>query len=165
MNWKLFFVTFASIFMAELGDKTQLATISFTADNAKFKWIVFCAAAGALVATTFLGVFFGHLITRYIPPKYIKIAAGALFVIIGLFMLINTYREPEISTEIARLSTRIREIQQIEKCNLCVKFNNLINENAARLEKTIKPVSENLHQPLNCVECNTEKIKKELLKI
>ncbi|MBP7654697.1 TMEM165/GDT1 family protein, partial [Candidatus Dependentiae bacterium] len=55
MNWKLFFVTFASIFLAELGDKTQLATISFTADNVKYKWIVFFAAAGALVFTTFIG--------------------------------------------------------------------------------------------------------------
>jgi len=159
MNWKLFFITFCSIFLAELGDKTQLATISFTADNAKFKWIVFIAAALALTLTSFLGVFFGHILTKYIPPKYIKISAGILFLIIGILMLINAFKNKEESTDKFAMAiiNEIKRIQLIEKCNTCAKFNNFLITNKDKIPENIC-ISKNTHNPLNCSNCSTDKL-------
>ncbi len=160
MNWKLFFITFGSIFLAELGDKTQLATISFTADNAKYKWLVFFAAAAALTLTSFLGVFFGHLITKFISPKTIKYAAGILFVGIGFFMLLNAHLESRASDAIEKLNSRIIEIQKIEKCRMCKKFNNLLTENKDKINKNIYIENENLHNEFYCNNCSADELKK-----
>jgi putative Ca2+/H+ antiporter (TMEM165/GDT1 family) len=86
MDLKLLFTTFATIFLAELGDKTQLATLAFSAEG-KSRLAVFIGSAGALVLTSLLGVIFGAAIAKVIPPNYIKIGAGVLFVILGLWML------------------------------------------------------------------------------
>ncbi|HPG31805.1 MAG TPA: TMEM165/GDT1 family protein [bacterium] len=161
MNWKLFAVTFASIFLAELGDKTQLATISFTADNVKFKWIVFFAAASALVFTTFIGVFFGHIITKIISPKLIKIIAAVLFIIIGAIMLYGAASDSPENSKIQKLSAKIREIQNIEKCRYCTKFNEFISDNCSEATG-INPEKGGLHPPYNCDDCNTEALKKIL---
>lgn len=161
MNWKLFAVTFASIFLAELGDKTQLATISFTADNVKFKWIVFFAAAAALVFTTFIGVFFGHIITKLVSPKLIKIIAAVLFIIIGGIMLYGAAKDSPENSKIQKLSAKIKEIQNIEKCRYCSKFNSFISDNCSDL-KEFEPETGELHPPYNCGDCNTEKLKKIL---
>jgi putative Ca2+/H+ antiporter (TMEM165/GDT1 family) len=86
MDLKLLFTTFATIFLAELGDKTQLATLAFSAEG-KSRLAVFIGSAGALVLTSLLGVIFGAAIAKVIPPNFIKIGAGGLFVILGLWML------------------------------------------------------------------------------
>jgi putative Ca2+/H+ antiporter (TMEM165/GDT1 family) len=86
MDMKLLFTTFATIFLAELGDKTQLATLAFSAEG-KSRLAVFIGSAGALVLTSLLGVIFGAAIAKVIPPNFIKIGAGVLFVILGLWML------------------------------------------------------------------------------
>jgi len=86
MDLNLLFTTFATIFLAELGDKTQLATLAFSAEG-KSRLAVFIGSAGALVLTSLLGVIFGAAIAKVIPPNFIKIGAGVLFVILGLWML------------------------------------------------------------------------------
>ncbi|MBS1237542.1 MAG: hypothetical protein H6R37_786 [Deltaproteobacteria bacterium] len=87
MDLKLLFTTFATIFLAELGDKTQLATLAFSAEG-KSRVAVFIGSAGALVLTSLLGVVFGAAVAKVIPPNTIKIGAGVLFVLLGLWMLI-----------------------------------------------------------------------------
>jgi putative Ca2+/H+ antiporter (TMEM165/GDT1 family) len=88
MNTKVMITTFVMIFLAELGDKTQLATFAFAAEH-KTRLAVFLGAAGALVLTSLLAVVFGSYISRLIPAHYIKIGAGALFVLMGLWMLLS----------------------------------------------------------------------------
>jgi len=87
MDLKVFFSTFALIFLAELGDKTQLATFSFAADS-QSRLAVFLGSAGALVATSLLAVLFGAAVSRIIPAHYLRYGAGGLFVLLGLWMLI-----------------------------------------------------------------------------
>ena len=86
MNLKVMLTTFGMIFLAELGDKTQLATFLFAAEN-KARLPVFLGAAGALVLTSLLAVVFGAGVTRLVPGNYIRIGAGVLFLLLGLWML------------------------------------------------------------------------------
>ncbi len=87
MDFKVMFTTFGMIFLAELGDKTQLATFAFAVEN-KTRLAVFLGAAGALILTSLLAVLFGSAAARLVPPNYIKMGAGGLFVILGLWMLL-----------------------------------------------------------------------------
>jgi len=86
MELKVMLTTFGMIFLAELGDKTQLATFAFAAES-KTKLAVFIGSAGALIVTSLLAVVFGSAISRLIPPNYIKMGAGGLFVVLGAWML------------------------------------------------------------------------------
>ena len=87
MDLKVLLTTFGMIFLAELGDKTQLATFAF-ASNSESRLAVFLGSAGALVLTSLLAVVFGSVVSRLVPPNYIKIGAGALFVLLGVWMLL-----------------------------------------------------------------------------
>jgi putative Ca2+/H+ antiporter (TMEM165/GDT1 family) len=87
MDPKLFTTVFATVFVAELGDKTQLATLLYAADGAHSKLVVFLAAASALVATSALGVLAGSLLSAYLDPKVLRWVAGVGFVAIGLWTL------------------------------------------------------------------------------
>lgn len=78
---------FTSVFMAELGDKTQLATVCFMAGGGCRKSEVFFASSLALVLSTLLAVVFGAAIARLIPPKYLQLGAGLIFVIMGLLFV------------------------------------------------------------------------------
>jgi len=78
-----FLAVFASVFLAELGDKTQLATVLFSADNPASRWTVFFAAAGALVASTVVAVALGAMAERYLTMIPLKLIAGIGFVLIG----------------------------------------------------------------------------------
>ena len=73
MDIKLLLTTFGLVFLAELGDKTQLATVCFSAD-CDSRISVFLGSAGALVLSSLIAVIFGAGISRFIPPDYIKIA-------------------------------------------------------------------------------------------
>jgi putative Ca2+/H+ antiporter (TMEM165/GDT1 family) len=88
MDWKLFASTFAAIFLAEIGDKTQLATLSLAAGGSS-RWVVFAGSALALVATSALAVLLGEALSRAIPPIWVKRAAGALFIVLGLLFLLG----------------------------------------------------------------------------
>ena len=81
MDWKTLATTFGAIFVAELGDKTQLATLSLSA-NARAKWAVFAGSALALVATSAIAVFAGEALGRVIPPQTLRKVAGVLFLVI-----------------------------------------------------------------------------------
>jgi len=87
MDLKVLLTTFGMVFLAELGDKTQLATFAFAAES-QSKVAVFLGAAGALLLTSLLAVVFGSAVSKIIPANYIKIGAGALFVVLGLWMLV-----------------------------------------------------------------------------
>jgi len=89
MDWKIFATVFAAIFIAELGDKTQLATLLFAADREVNKWLVFAAASTALVATSAIGVAAGGLVAQYASPRVLHIVAGIGFIGIGLWTLVR----------------------------------------------------------------------------
>jgi putative Ca2+/H+ antiporter (TMEM165/GDT1 family) len=80
--------TFALLFVAELGDKTQLAVISLTAKY-KMPWTIFAGATLALATVTALGVLGGEFLTRVIPQVVLHKAAAVLFVVMGLLMWFN----------------------------------------------------------------------------
>lgn len=80
-------MVFASVFLAELGDKTQLATLIFATNEKLSKIGVFAASSLALVLSVFLAVIFGNQISAYISPEKLKIIAGLGFVFIGAWML------------------------------------------------------------------------------
>ncbi len=87
MEWKVFLTVFATIFVAELGDKTQIATLLFAADEGVNKWLVFAAASFALVAASALGVLVGAGISQYVGERMIHTLAGVGFIAIGIWTL------------------------------------------------------------------------------
>ncbi len=87
MDWKIIGVVFVSVFIAEMGDKTQLATMLFASDKEVGKWTVFFGASLALVATSAIGVLVGSAVSNFVSEKHLHYFAGAGFVIIGLWTL------------------------------------------------------------------------------
>jgi len=85
MDWKLFLSTFGMIFIAELGDKTQLSALTLTAESKK-PVVIFLAASTALILATLLGVLLGDALFRVIPEPYIRKIAAAVFVIMGILL-------------------------------------------------------------------------------
>lgn len=83
MDIKVFLTVFATVFIAELGDKTQLATMLFASDKDISKLVIFLASASALVVSAGLGVMAGSLLSNYINEKLLNYIAGILFIIIG----------------------------------------------------------------------------------
>ncbi len=75
------------MFVAELGDKTQLATLLFAADREVSGWTVFAGASAALVTASAIGVLAGTLLSQYINPRYLHYLAGVGFVAIGIWTL------------------------------------------------------------------------------
>ncbi len=91
MDFKMLLTTFGLIFLAELGDKTQLATFCFSAD-CNSRTSVFLGSAGALVLSSLIAVFFGAGVSRVIPINYIRMGAGIFFVIVGIWTLYSSTR-------------------------------------------------------------------------
>lgn len=87
MDYKLFATVFATVFMAELGDKTQLATLLFSADRPAARWVVFAASASALVLAAAIGVLAGGAITKVVDPKTLQKLAGVAFILIGAWTI------------------------------------------------------------------------------
>ena len=88
MDWKLFVSTFGAIFVAELGDKTQLAALSLSAGS-KSKWVVFLASALALTASSAIAVAVGEGVSRVVSPLWLKRAAGVIFIVLGVLFLVR----------------------------------------------------------------------------
>ena len=86
MDWKIFGTAFITLFLAELGDKTQLAVITMTSST-ESKVSVFLGAASALVAVTLLGVLLGGVLSQYIPTEWLQRIVAVAFIVIGVFML------------------------------------------------------------------------------
>lgn len=91
MNWQVFIMAFTTLFIAEMGDKTQLAVFTLVTDS-KSPLAVFLGASLALVVVTLIGALFGGLVTKFIPPHYMKIGAGFLFVGIGFYTLWEAFK-------------------------------------------------------------------------
>lgn len=91
MDIKILITVFATVFLAELGDKTQLATMLFAADKDVSKWTVFAGAALALVATSALGVLAGGVIANFVSPRTLQLIAGAGFIGIGAWTLVKAF--------------------------------------------------------------------------
>jgi putative Ca2+/H+ antiporter (TMEM165/GDT1 family) len=83
----MFATVFGTVFLAELGDKTQLATLLFASKSAASLWTIFIAASAALVLTSAIGVAAGAVVSQYVNPKYLSYAAGVGFVVIGIWTL------------------------------------------------------------------------------
>lgn len=88
MDLRLFATVFLTVFVAELGDKTQLATLLWASDKEHGKITVFAAAAAALVLTSALGVLGGSLVSAYVNPKVVRWIAGIGFIAVGVWVLI-----------------------------------------------------------------------------
>lgn len=83
---KSIFSTFILVFLAELGDKTQLSTM-LLASKSKSIWFVFIGSACALVLSSLIGVLAGSVINKYIPASYIQFCSGVAFIIIGSLLI------------------------------------------------------------------------------
>jgi len=87
-QWSAFGVTFVTVFLAELGDKTQLATLNFAAKGHSFI-SVFAGSALALVLASFLGAAFGGIVGQFVSTEWLNRGAGALFIILGVLILLG----------------------------------------------------------------------------
>lgn len=87
MDPKLFATVFVTVFVAEMGDKTQLATMLFAADAKNGKWTVLAASALALCAVAAIGVAAGKVVGDHVSPKTLKWVAGLGFVAIGAWTI------------------------------------------------------------------------------
>jgi len=88
MDWKLLATTFGTLFVAELGDKTQLACMLMTAKTQN-PWTVFLGSSAALVLVSFLGVMFANTLCNVVSPALIKKVAAAAFVLMGGLMFLD----------------------------------------------------------------------------
>ena len=86
---KIYLAVFASVFMAELGDKTQLATLTYAASPGASPLGVFVAAAAALILSSALAVLIGSRIERWVAPAQLQLLAGLAFIGIGTWMVIT----------------------------------------------------------------------------
>lgn len=84
--WGIFCSTFFTIFLAEMGDKTQLATLLMSAES-QSPWVVFTGAAIALIATSLIGVLIGSWLSQRLSPKTIETSAGLLLLFISFSLL------------------------------------------------------------------------------
>jgi len=89
MDLRFFLTVFSTVFLAELGDKTQLATFLYAADSDHSKLAVFLGAASALVVTSAIGVALGGVITQYLDSKMLSWLAGAGFILIGIWTIVR----------------------------------------------------------------------------
>lgn len=89
MDYKILLTVFTAVFIAELGDKTQLATLLFAADKEVSKLTVFFGASLALIVTSAIGVLAGGIISQYISEKHLHYIAAAGFIGIGIWTLLK----------------------------------------------------------------------------
>ena len=92
MNIRILLASFALVFLAELGDKTQLAALTFTTST-KSPWTVFIGTSLALITATALAVMCGAFLSKILPEKVLHIASGVMFVLMGLILLVNVARK------------------------------------------------------------------------
>jgi Ca2+/H+ antiporter, TMEM165/GDT1 family len=90
MDLRVFLTTFGIIFLAEMGDKTQLAAMTMAADSKK-PWAVFFGASLALAAVSLLGVLVGSFLGDYVPILWVKRVAATAFIVIGVLMLLGKF--------------------------------------------------------------------------
>ena len=89
MDFRILATVFTSVFIAELGDKTQLATMLFASDKDTSKLTIFLGAAAALVVTSAIGVVAGSVVSQYVSAKTLQYVAGIGFIGIGIWALVK----------------------------------------------------------------------------
>ena len=94
MDWKLLFTTFGLVFLAELGDKTQLAALALTGKSGR-PLSVFLGASLALVLATLIAVAAGSGLKKVLPERVLSIASAILFLAVGAFLLIRALMSPD----------------------------------------------------------------------
>ncbi len=87
----IFITTFTTIFIAELGDKTQIATLMLSAESGK-PIIVFIGSSLALISSSIVGVIIGKWLSKKISPSNFALFTGALMIIISLFLAYDTFK-------------------------------------------------------------------------
>lgn len=87
--WQAFVTIFITVFLAEIGDKTQLATMLFSAKGETTRWLVFAASASALVLAAGIGVLVGGQLEKFVSPTTLKTLAGLGFIGVGLWTLLS----------------------------------------------------------------------------
>ncbi len=87
--WKVFATVFTTVFIAEIGDKTQLATVLFASEAKTSKWVIFAGAALALTAAAGIGVLVGAQLERFVSPRTLKLVAGIGFIAIGIWTMVS----------------------------------------------------------------------------
>ncbi len=92
MDWKLVGSTFVAVFVAELGDKTQLATFGLAAASKGGRLSVFLGSASALVATSLVAVLAGAALGKAVPEVWLQRAGGGLFLVLGAWILWQSFR-------------------------------------------------------------------------
>jgi len=86
---RAFFTVFTTVFIAEIGDKTQLATMLFASEAKVNKWVIFAGSAVALTLAAAIGVVIGAQLERFISPRTLKVIAGIGFIAIGAWTLLS----------------------------------------------------------------------------
>jgi len=89
MDFKVLLPVFCAVFLAELGDKTQLACVLFASDSAANKLSIFIGASLALIVASAIGVYAGCLISEYFSARQLRVAAGSGFIIMGIWTLLR----------------------------------------------------------------------------
>jgi putative Ca2+/H+ antiporter (TMEM165/GDT1 family) len=87
--WKVFATVFTTVFIAEIGDKTQLATMLFAAEAKTSKWVIFAGAALALALAAGIGVLVGAQLERFVSARTLKLVAGIGFIAIGIWTMVS----------------------------------------------------------------------------
>ena len=90
MDLRVMLTTLGIIFLAEIGDKTQLAAMTMSAQTKK-PWAVFIGASIALTAVSAIGVLVGRVIGEYVPLEWVKRVAAVAFIVIGVLMLAGKF--------------------------------------------------------------------------
>ena len=90
MDWRIFLTTFGVIFLAEMGDKTQLAAMTMAAQT-KRPWTVLIGSALALTAVSAIGVVVGGVVGEYVPLMWVKRVAALSFIVIGVLILMGKF--------------------------------------------------------------------------
>ncbi|MBM3252644.1 MAG: TMEM165/GDT1 family protein [Candidatus Omnitrophica bacterium] len=88
MFWKIFFITFSSVFLAELADKTQLVGISLSARSGR-PIMVFLGSISAYIIVTAVSVLIGAILGKYLKPEFIRIIGALVFIMVGILMFLD----------------------------------------------------------------------------
>lgn len=92
MEIKIFLTVFVTVFLAEIGDKTQIATMLFATDQQVSRVLVFLAASAALIVSSAIGVFAGSMLANYINPDWLNRIAAIGFILIGVWILFSSFK-------------------------------------------------------------------------
>ncbi len=84
-----FLTIFATVLLAEIGDKTQLATLLYATDPATGRWLVFAASSLALICAAGLAVLAGGWLAEFVSPRVLRLIAGAAFILVGIWTIFS----------------------------------------------------------------------------